>query len=196
MIRMLRPTLANIVVMSLVAVMAGCAKAPPPAAPPQAAYVPPPLPEPPPARWCARQNEVAAFSVAALKSELMVAAVSCHADDQYNDFIRRNRSVLVAEEKTSEGYFSRNDRAHWQRTRDDYITQLANAQSQRAMVLGNQFCQRIIGQFDEIAALSGPEQLATYAASKSAIIPQPMKFSDCPASAPAKPVAHKAAKSK
>jgi hypothetical protein len=186
MIRMLRPTLANIVVVSLLAVMAGCSKPAPP--PPQAAYVPPPLPEPPSAPWCARPAEITAFSVAALKSELMVAAVSCQADEKYNDFVKRYRPALVTGEKTAEGYFSRNDRPHWQRVRDDYITQLANAQSQRAMVLGSQFCQRVIGQFDEVAALSGPEQLSGYAESKTQTVPQAMKFTECPP-APAKPAA-------
>ena len=74
MVCMLRPVLARSAALSLVALLAGCAKEAPPPPPPQAAYVPPPLPEPPPAPWCAQPAEVTAFSVAALKSNLMVAA--------------------------------------------------------------------------------------------------------------------------
>ena len=105
-------------------------------------------------------------------------------------------------EKTTDGYFSRNAKSRWQQSRDDYITQLANAQSQRAIVFGNQFCQHTLGQFDEVLALGNPDQLPTYAGSKSQSIPQPMKFSECPAAPPsvakparsAKPTKHAAAK--
>ena len=153
---MQRSALASTVALSLLALLAGCAEKPPPAPPPQAAYVPPPLPDPPSAPWCARPAEIGAFSVAALKSDLMVAAVSCGADAKYNAFVTRYRSALLAQEKTVETYFNRSDKRHWQQDRDDYITQLANAQSQRAMMLGDQFCQRTLGQFDELTALSSP----------------------------------------
>jgi hypothetical protein len=195
---MLRPALATTAVLSLVAVLAGCAEKPPPAPPPQAVYVPPPLPEPPTAPWCARPAEIAAFSVAALKSDLMVAAVSCQADEKYNGFVTRNRPSLLAQEKLVETYFSRNDKRHWQQERDNYITQLANAQSQRAMVLGSQFCERTLGQFDELLAMSKPEDLPGFAEGKTQSVPQAMKFSECPPPppAPVKPAAHKAAAKK
>jgi hypothetical protein len=124
----------------------------------------------------------------------MVAAVSCQADAKYNAFVTRYRPSLVAQEKLVETYFNRNDKRRWQQERDDYITQLANAQSQRAMVLGSQFCERTLGQFDELLALSKPEDLPGFAETKTQSVPQAMKFSECPPPppAPAKPVAHKA----
>ncbi len=191
---MMRPALATTAVLSLVALLTSCAKPPPPPPPPPVAYVPPPLPVPPDAPWCARPAEITAFSVAALKSDLMVAAVSCQADAKYNAFVTRYRPSLLAQEKMMETYFSRNDKRRWQQERDDYITQLANAQSQRAMVLGNQFCERTLGQFDEVLALSRPEDLPGFAETKTQSVPQAMKFSECPPPppAPAKPVAHKA----
>jgi len=190
----MRPALATTAVLSLVALLTACAEPPPPPPPPQAIYVPPPLPEPPTAPWCARPAEITAFSVAALKSDLMVAAVSCQADAKYNAFVTRYRPSLVAQEKLVETYFNRNDKQRWQQERDDYITQLANAQSQRAMVLGSQFCERTLGQFDELLALSKPEDLPGFAETKTQSVPQAMKFSECPPPppAPAKPVAHKA----
>jgi hypothetical protein len=122
----------------------------------------------------------------------MVAGLSCDKEDRYNDFVTRYRQSLVALEKVRDEYFSRNDKRHWQQERDDYITQLANAQSQRAMVLGSQFCQRTVGEFDEVMALAGPEQLPGYAENKTQSIPQTMKFSECP---PPPPVAQKPARS-
>lgn len=197
MYRMLRPALASTAALTLLALFAGCAEKPPPAPPPVAAYVPPPLPEPPTAPWCARPAEITAFSVAALKSDLMVAAVSCQADEKYNAFVTRYRSMLVAEEKLEETYFSRNDKRRWQQAHDDYITQLANAQSQRAMVLGSQFCQRTLGQFDELLALAKSEDLPGFADSKQQSVPQAMKFSECPPPPPpAKPAARRASSTK
>ena len=137
---MLRPALATTAVLVARRLAGRLRQAAAAAAAAQVAYVPPPLPEPPAAPWCARPAEITAFSVAALKSDLMVAAVSCQADEKYNAFVTRYRPSLVAAEKTTESYFSRNDKRRWQQARDDYITQLANAQSQRAMVLGSQFC--------------------------------------------------------
>ena len=147
--------------------------------------MPPPLPEPPPAPWCAHHTEVTAFSVAALQSNLMVAALSCRADDKYNAFITRYRPALLQQAKTAETYFSRNDKRRWQQTRDEYVSQLANAQSQRAMVLGSQFCERTLGEFDEVMALGKPEELPGFADTKTQSIPQALKFSECPAGSPA-----------
>lgn len=180
--------LTRTIVFSLVALLSGCAKEVPPP-PPQAVYVPPPVPDAPPAPWCARPAEVTAFNVAALKSNLMVAALHCNTDEKYRAFIERYRPALVQDEKAADGYFSRNDKRHWQQERDDYITRLANAQSQRANVLGDQFCQRTVGEFDEVLALSGPDQLPQFAGGKTQAIPQAMSFTECPPPppAPAKP---------
>jgi hypothetical protein len=172
--KMLRPALA----IALLASLAGCTKE---AGPVQQAYSPPPVAEAPPAPWCAKPAEMKAFSVAALKSNLMVTAISCRAEDKYNAFVTRYRPALVQEEKASDVYFSRNERRRWENTRDDYITRLANAQSQRAMVLGSRFCEFSLGQFDEVMALQKPDQIGDFAATRSARLPQAMKFSECPA---------------
>ncbi len=183
---MLRTALARTAALSLVALLAACAKeAPPP--PPPVAYVPPPLPEPPAAPWCVRPAERTAFSVAALKSNMMVAAISCRAEEKYNAFVTRYRPSLVQQEKTAETYFTRNDKRRWQQTRDEYVTGLANAQTQRAVVLGDQFCARTLGEFDEVMALTKPEDLPNFAETKTQSIPQALKFAECPPE-PAAPV--------
>ena len=181
---MLRSALARTAALSLVALLASCAKEPPPP-PPQIAYVPPPLPQPPDAPWCARPAEISAFSVAALKSHLMVTAISCRADEKYNAFVTRYRPALLQKEKAAEAYFNRGDKRHGQQLRDDYVTQLANAQSNRAMVLGSQYCERTMGRFDEVMALPKPEDLTAFASGKTESIPQALKFSECPAAPPA-----------
>ena len=181
---MLRPApVLTLAALSFVSLLAGCAKEAPPPPPPQAAYVPPPLVVPPAAPWCARPAEVTAFSVAALKSNLMVTYISCRQEEKYNAFVARFRPALLVLERVVETYFSRSDKRHWQQTRDDYITQLANAQSQRAMVLGSQFCERTLSEFDELNALTKPEEVAAFASTKTQSIPQAFQFSECTADA-------------
>ena len=43
---------------------------------------------------CATPSEQAMFDVAGLKSELMVTALSCDADSQYNAFVLRYQGML------------------------------------------------------------------------------------------------------
>ncbi len=171
------------IVLSVLAALASCAK-PPPAAnvPTVAAYVPPPLPTPPSAPWCARPDEQTAFAETALKSDLMVIAVSCHEDEKYNAFMRRFMPVLRDAQKVTDNYFRRNNSRSWQKERDDYITLLANDQSDRAVVLGDQFCSRSGGAFSSAMGLSSVSDLGGYATSQVASVPQAMAFTDCPAS--------------
>jgi hypothetical protein len=150
--------------------------------PEYAAYMPPPLPKQPPAPWCARPTEINAFHVAALKSNLMVIALKCSDNSRYNDFVVRHRQGLLRNEAAADGYFSRNNRRHWQQSRDQYITNLANAQSQRATVMGDQYCRVMQGSIDDVLALSAAD-LPGYAESKTQSIPQAMEFNKCPTDA-------------
>jgi hypothetical protein len=160
--------------MALLLLLASCAERP------QAAYVPPPLPKQPPAPWCARPAEIGAFNIAALKANLMVVALKCNEVSRYNDFVGRYRQMLIRNEEMADGYFRRNNKRRWQESRDSYITSLGNAQSQRATVLGDQFCRLTHGEMDEVMALSGLVDLPGYANSKTQSVPQAMQLSECP----------------
>ena len=164
--------------MALLLLLAACAERP------QAVYVPPPLPKQPPAPWCARPAEISAFNIAALKANLMVVALKCNEVDKYNDFVGRYKQTLVRNEETADGYFRRNTKRSWQKSRDNYITNLGNAQSQRATALGDQFCRLTQGEMDEVLALSGLADLPGYADSKTQSVPQAMQFSECPPGSP------------
>ena len=72
----------------------------------------------------------AAFDVTALKSQLMVTALSCHAQERYNEFVTRYRNDLVKEERALDSYFGRTSSRSARQDHDDYITNLANAQSE------------------------------------------------------------------
>ena len=126
---------------------------------------------------CMRGAEKAAFDLASLKSELMVIAIDCQAEERYNAFVVRFRPDLQGSEKGLNTYFSRTTQAH-----DDYITSLANSQSQDALTRGTLFCDEHIKMFDEVLALKGSQDLLTYASAKS--LTQPIDVVECPAAPP------------
>jgi hypothetical protein len=119
------------------------------------------------AESCARPAERAAFDVAGLKSQLMVTAITCEATERYNSFIARFRANLLAEEKIVNAYFARNFGKRASKEHDDYITSLANSQSENGLKLGTAFCNQNVGMFDEVMALRDGTALPEYATSKN-----------------------------
>lgn len=128
---------------------------------------------------CARPTEIRAFEVASLKSELMVVAIACQAQDRYNNFVIRFRHDLQREEHELRGYFARAAGHYGQQRQDRYITNLANAQSEDGVQQGTLFCQQHLGMFDEVMALPNGNDLPDYAQRKS--LAQPISLSECPA---------------
>ena len=129
------------------------------------------------AAQCVRPADVTALDVAGLKTKLMVTALTCNADTRYNDFVTKYRPELVNQDKVLSSYFSR---AHGRQARtrqDDYVTQLANSQSQAGIKQGSLFCNRNLPTFDEVMALRSAAELTDYAAAKS--VAQPISVSSC-----------------
>jgi hypothetical protein len=131
------------------------------------------------AQPCARPVDVTAFDVASLKSKLMVTALTCNQQDRYNDFVRRFRADLLTHERSLRAYFARAFGGRAQREHDDYITSLANTQSQAGISQGTLFCQQNVSVFSEVMALANGPALASYAASKHLM--QPIEVIACPA---------------
>ena len=127
---------------------------------------------------CARPADLAAFGVAGLKTHLMVVALSCSQQDRYNEFVQRFRSELVTHERALHGYFARAFGGRAQTMHDDYITNLANTQSESGIHQGTLFCRQNVGMFDEVMRLP-KGGIAPYAASK--VLDQPMALVACPA---------------
>ena len=130
------------------------------------------------AQPCARPADLTAFDVASLKSKLMVTAITCNQQDRYNDFVVRFRSELMTHERALHAYFSRAFGGRAQREHDDYITSLANTQSESGIQQGTLFCQQNVGVFAEVLALTKGADLSGYAAGKQ--LPQPMQLVACP----------------
>ncbi len=127
---------------------------------------------------CARPTDVAALQVASLKSKLMVTALTCNQQDRYNDFVQRFRSDLLSQERALHAYFVRAFGGRAQREHDNYITNLANTQSESGIRQGTLFCQQNVGTFREVLGLAKGSQLAGYAAEKQ--LEQPTAVVACP----------------
>ncbi len=131
---------------------------------------------------CMRTAEKAAFDIAGLKSQLMVIAIDCQAEEKYNSFVLRFRPDLQGSEKGLNNYFSRTARGSMARAHDDYITSLANAQSDLALTRGTLFCDEHLAMFDQVLALKDGRDLLSFASTKGLL--QPIAVVECPAPPP------------
>ncbi len=132
---------------------------------------------------CVRPGDLPAFDVTALKSKLMVTALTCGEQDKYNAFVTKYRPELTSQDKALTGYFNRANARRGRQQHDDYITQLANSQEQTGMRQGSLFCRYNISTFDEVMALRSGAELTDYAAGKT--VAQPMSMEECGVAAPA-----------
>lgn len=128
---------------------------------------------------CGISSARQAFDVQGLKSELMVTALSCNAQDRYNAFVEKFRPDLTTQEAALNSYFRTTYGRGAQTAHDDYITQLANAQSERGLKAGVAFCQQRVSMFDEVAVLGSASDLGGYAEAKDIV--QPASYETCAA---------------
>src|SRR5208282_6428455 len=137
------------------------------------------------AQPCARPADKAAFDVAGLKSQLMVTALTCDVRERYNDFVHRFQSELMQQERALTAYFGRSFGRRGQQEHDDYITSLANTQSEIGIKLGTLYCQQSVGLFDAVLALPQGATIAGFAADRD--FDQPITLVVCvaPTKAPA-----------
>ena len=128
---------------------------------------------------CGISSARQAFNVQGLKTELMVTALSCNVQDRYNAFVSRFRPDLTVEEAALNSYFRSTYGRGAQTAHDDYITQLANVESERGLKAGVAFCQQRVSMFDEVAVLNNASDLGGYAEAKDIV--QPASYETCAA---------------
>ena len=126
---------------------------------------------------CLNPSDHVAMDVIALKTQLMVTALTCQADERYNTFVRKYQPELQREDRSLTTFFTRSYGRSAQKQRDDYVTQLANSQSQNGLKQGSLFCERNVGTFDEVMALRNNGELTEYAAGRAGA--QPISVSEC-----------------
>ena len=133
-----------------------------------------------PVAQCGMSPAREAFDVQGLKSELMVTALSCGGQDRYNAFVAKFRPDLTAQERELKTYFDKEYGRSAQKEHDNYITQLANVQSERGLQAGTQFCDQRISMFDEVLALENASDLGGYAEAKDIVQPDIYKTCETP----------------
>lgn len=127
-----------------------------------------------------------AFNVEGLKSELMVTALSCKAQDQYNGFIKQFGPIVNEQEAVLKRHFRTTYGKGAQRAQDDYITQLANVQSSQGLKAGTIFCLQRMSMFDEVKPLKTATDLSQYAEAKDIMQPTSIEVCDAPSSSKAR----------
>jgi hypothetical protein len=111
---------------------------------------------------CPSQPERDAHQVRLLQTELMVAALSCTRDGasayapQYNAFIAKFRASLKQHAAVLKEEYRRAYGAKHEAALDRYVTQVANAASERSLQMPN-YCVTVGPLFDQVLALKSGE---------------------------------------
>jgi hypothetical protein len=155
--------------------LAGCAQKPapqvalpPPPAPvghvyPVAITVPPPVS--PRIKFSDTQEQQVqqAFNVVGLKSALMVAALSCNQQDKYDTFMTSFQPHILAAQHTMDTYFHKASGPYsGQKMEDNFVTLLANNQSDAGIAEGSTFCLNNAAEFNAVLALKTPADLDNF----------------------------------
>lgn len=138
------------------------------------------------AQSCVQASERTAFDVRALQSQLMVAALTCNRDEEYNAFVRKFQGELAGSYRTIQSHFRRTAGRSHQRELDEFITQLANAHSQDGIRQGSQFCPLVTPLFQVALSQSNAAALAEVTMERNVL--NPLTATTCP-ERPAAPAA-------
>jgi hypothetical protein len=162
------------VVVAGLAALAGCAKPPPP--PPVVELPPAPVGHtyptlvdvPPAPRYVRmtleqRQALQQAFNVIGLKSALMVGALSCGQQDEYDAFMNMYHPLVLDDQHVIDAYFRRIGGRYAGQTKEDaFVTLLANNQTMGGIGQGGVFCLNNEAEFKTVMALGTPDALETF----------------------------------
>jgi len=160
--------------LAVAAALAGCAQPPPPPAvvqlPPQpVGHTYATLVEVPPAphyvrmTLAQRQQLQQAFNVIGLKSALMVGALSCGQQDQYDAFMTQYRPHVLDAQHQIDAYFRRIAGRYAGQTKEDaFVTLLANNQTMGGIGQGQVFCLNNDAEFKQVMALKTDDALDSF----------------------------------
>ncbi len=112
---------------------------------------------------CTSPPEESALQTRVLKSELMVAALTCDSKARYNTFVQRFESELVAHGYELRLFFARAHGSAAQTHLDQFITLLANEASLRSIRQRGGYCARAAELFQRVLMIN-PGTLSDFAA--------------------------------
>lgn len=93
---------------------------------------------------CGDESELEAHRIRALQTQLMVAALSCGKQKEYNAFVRSHKSELQEHGRIFQSYFTRTHGAKGESAMNRYVTQLANQFAKQSAKSGvSAFCKEV-----------------------------------------------------
>lgn len=111
---------------------------------------------------CTFPKDEAALGTRLLQTELMVAALSCRAESQYNAFVGKFQSDLVPQGLALRAFFARIYGTGAEHELTSFVTALANERSAESLSRWPGYCREAQGLFAEALALE-PGHLAEFA---------------------------------
>ncbi len=116
---------------------------------------------------CALQDEQAALDARVLQTELVVAALNCGRNADYNAFATKFQEVLIAYGAAFRNYFTRVYGPGGEEEMNLMVTRLANVAVVRSWSWGSNgvYCENEASMFSYVMALD-PSQFAGFAASR------------------------------
>ena len=106
------------------------------------------------AATCASPVEKAALDTRVLQSELMVAALTCGQNANYNAFVEKFQPVLVTFGQTMRSYFTRAYGKGGEHEMDAFVTRTANSAATRRMQFEmTQYCASANNLFSSVLAV-------------------------------------------
>jgi hypothetical protein len=106
------------------------------------------------AEFCAHPDDYLALNARHLQTELMVAALSCNANDRYNAFVTKFQTQLLLSNRQLVKFFSRRYGASGANRTNEFVTMIANQSSERSLADVGDFCAAADKTFDQIDRLS------------------------------------------
>lgn len=120
---------------------------------------------------CMSQSSEQALDVLGLKSSLMVAALACHQNSRYNQFMLRFQPHVLAAQEQVDHFFKRHYGANSRSYEDSYITSLANVQSIAGIRQGIDYCDQMNRLFTNVLAIQTVSGLDQFSNQEPAVQP-------------------------
>ena len=113
---------------------------------------------------CAQAHEQTALNTSVLRTELMVAALSCRRHTHYNAFVTKFNGELTEQGYLLRAFFQRQYGSAAEQHLNRFVTRLANDESKRSIAGRTQFCTAASALFQQLLA-DNQQQLQTLVSS-------------------------------
>jgi hypothetical protein len=103
------------------------------------------------ASTCAKKKEMEALDYRAIQSSMMVAALSCNKQKEYNKFMNKYKKEIVGGSNEIKTYFKRAYGKNYEYRLNMFMTQIANKATKASMTgAPDEYCEQIDSAFKEL----------------------------------------------